>query len=48
MGGGRNGCFRGAPILNLFVGKCCVFSGFLAQKKKKTEAPPENAPLDAL
>ena len=40
MGGGRNGCFWGAPILHLFVEKCYIFQGF----GQKSAAPKTAVP----
>ena len=46
MGGGRNSCFWGAPILHLFVQKCCIFEG-LGQNRgaPKTAVPTTTHPI---
>ena len=46
MGGGRNGCFWGAPILHLFVGKRCIFQGFGRNRSApKTAIPTTTHPI---
>ena len=52
MGGGRNGCFWGAPILHLFMEKCFIFQGFGQKlgrpKNGRSYHHPSHPPLDAL